>query len=929
MVTYSTRLSDVEWGEFLKLLGGNSNTSSQNTNGTSPSGNNSTYSNNSQQIAYLDELTNIQSRLNRGLEDLILDINQKRSDIKKQYQTYEKDEKDIAKKKKDLERALTQNERANNKLHDSKYKEFLDTRNKQIRAELSLLNETEKYNKTKAKLYYKELETDATRTRIREKNYTHEQELEQKRLEFQEKHLEKTQAIAKKELEVQQAKQEWELKGYKKSGKKHSGAEIFSAIGKASAYFKGNSGDRIAGDAISNVTNLGAKTASFINAGKMDVGALADKMTGALSKAGPWGAASGGIIQILKTAFDMYSKVNTAASKFARTVGGGAGTIQRMEFSMAKVAKEISTSGDKWVSWNQRAYDAAKLLESAAEYSTAIGRTTEYLSKADFKALQDLKDYGIGFDIVSQFDTFGISAGEVSEKLANLYGTAGKHGLNAKAVSDTVTKNLKMAQQYTFAGGVRALERMAEKAVMLKYNMESVSRFTEKVSTLEGAVQSAAGLSVLGGNFARMANPLSMLYGGLQDPERLNEMMLNMTKGMAQWDSKKGQFDMAGVDRMRLRAAAENMGVDFNDLYNMAINQTRQQMVDKEIQGNVDEETRKYIRNIATIKDGKAVVSLGGEERDVSRLTQADKERLKKESEEKEKRDGATLGDILGETRSTQEKLDEIIEQIKNKLVFGVMALVDRFTKGNLFSNSNNTYADMARYGMSQEATEQYNRIRKIKENPNSAESIYSAASKGDKAAMRAMGWFDNTGKYVGSKATTSNEDELEMFKKHFVEAQRAKEKEDREKKAYGGIIRGKGTSKSDSIPAWLSNGEFVVNASATSKHLPELQAMNAEGFSSGTITPIRAGKNQYNLGTSVLPPMSMSNVGVGGVQHVTIDPLQVSGTLTLNVAGGGSKTINANELFTQENVNILLRKLQESLGFRLDKTEFRMPKFM
>jgi hypothetical protein len=36
--------------------------------------------------------------------------------------------------------------------------------------------------------------------------------------------------------------------------------------------------------------------------------------------------------------------------------------------------------------------------------------------------------------------------------------------------------------------------------------------------------------------------------------------------------------------------------------------------------------------------------------------------------------------------------------------------------------------------------------------------------------------------------------------------------------KADGGYISGRGTSRSDSIPAMLSNGEFVVNAAAVRK---------------------------------------------------------------------------------------------------------------
>ena len=44
---------------------------------------------------------------------------------------------------------------------------------------------------------------------------------------------------------------------------------------------------------------------------------------------------------------------------------------------------------------------------------------------------------------------------------------------------------------------------------------------------------------------------------------------------------------------------------------------------------------------------------------------------------------------------------------------------------------------------------------------------------------------------------------------------------------AEGGLISGPGSSTSDSIPAWLSNGEYVINAKATSQYLPLLQAIN------------------------------------------------------------------------------------------------------
>lgn len=54
---------------------------------------------------------------------------------------------------------------------------------------------------------------------------------------------------------------------------------------------------------------------------------------------------------------------------------------------------------------------------------------------------------------------------------------------------------------------------------------------------------------------------------------------------------------------------------------------------------------------------------------------------------------------------------------------------------------------------------------------------------------------------------------------------------------ASGGYVSGPGSATSDSIPAWLSNGEFVMNAKATKAFGPWLQAMNdnkLRGFAYG-----------------------------------------------------------------------------------------------
>lgn len=82
---------------------------------------------------------------------------------------------------------------------------------------------------------------------------------------------------------------------------------------------------------------------------------------------------------------------------------------------------------------------------------------------------------------------------------------------------------------------------------------------------------------------------------------------------------------------------------------------------------------------------------------------------------------------------------------------------------------------------------------------------------------------------------------------------------------AGGGHVRGPGTSTSDSIPAMLSDGEFVVNARATAKHRRLLEAVNDNrlpGFASGGLvgsgTPLFAGNDNRAPQIAISAPITI-----------------------------------------------------------------------
>jgi len=93
-----------------------------------------------------------------------------------------------------------------------------------------------------------------------------------------------------------------------------------------------------------------------------------------------------------------------------------------------------------------------------------------------------------------------------------------------------------------------------------------------------------------------------------------------------------------------------------------------------------------------------------------------------------------------------------------------------------------------------------------------------------------------------------------------------------------GGLVRGPGSSRSDSIPAWLSNGEYVVNARATRENYPLLSSINA-GAVVASMNSRRAGDrgiNQRELEEAVAKAV------VAGVKRI---PLEASGRSLKSVA--------------------------------------------
>ena len=426
--------------------------------------------------------------------------------------------------------------------------------------------------------------------------------------------------------------------------------------------------------ALHSIENIGT---SLISSDRFTADKAADLVSGFAKNFGPVGGFIGGIIDAVKTAFDTAAKEQRSASDFSRQIGGGRSGM----YNVQQTARSVINSERA----KQLGYTVDEAYSAITSVSESLGRTAEKLSRQDLESAINLRRFGIGGQEINNFDTFGKSLQETDRFFTRLYSDVSKKGLSFKNVSKAVNDNLKMAQSHTFANGLRGLAAMAEKAVQLKYNMQQVSAFSDKVSTVEGALQAGANLSVLGGTFAQYADPMQLLYESLNDQEAMNNRMIEMFGKSAFWDSTKGEFSMAPEDRMRLKAAAQAAGLNPNEMMSLAYNNARVGKVETQIGGGVDKDTAEYIKNIASLdKEGRAYVMLNGQRRNVVDLKASDKAALQRESEKKELSENADLGSIYGETMSIGEKLDNILTFLQQKIYMALFKGLDFLSGGYL-----------------------------------------------------------------------------------------------------------------------------------------------------------------------------------------------------------------------------------------------------
>lgn len=315
-------------------------------------------------------------------------------------------------------------------------------------------------------------------------------------------------------------------------------------------------------------------------------------------------------------------------------VGLGLSGKQLESFKRSMFESQVAVS-----KWGKTLEDMQKMMSS---YNDNTGRNIQF-STNDFDtsfALDKLVGQdGLSAQLTGSMELFNHSVSDSNEMFYEMYKNVSKIGLSGRKYLKDLSKNLKLAERFQFKNGVKGMMDMAKWAQNTRFNMDSLDGMLQSFSEngLEGAISKAAGMQVLGGNFAIGADPLAMMWERYNDPQAFAQRQNDMLKGIGSFDAQTGEVKFNMVEQMQLENFAKLNGQSVEDM----MNQQRQRIKGEQMANSLNygvnwsKNDKALITNKAQMVNGQWMVTMdNGVQKNVSELNQEDLNHLKPEDNE-------------------------------------------------------------------------------------------------------------------------------------------------------------------------------------------------------------------------------------------------------------------------------------------------------
>lgn len=361
---------------------------------------------------------------------------------------------------------------------------------------------------------------------------------------------------------------------------------------------------------------------------------------------------------------------------FEEIVDGITELTRKNEESFKKLGVQLGYGGDSYAKYmRQISVETARIFGITSEQMANMQNS--YINASGRNVMMGAQDYN-QMEAISR--TFGISQSEVSSMMGemNIFNTsiedgydmmndmwhvATKIGVSTSKFSKDLTNNLKLAQKYNFKGGVENMAKLTMWAEKTRFNLQNTTAFADKMmsNNISDVLETSAKLQVLGGNAAIYANPMAMMWEAGNDVGALAKRQAAMFADITgSFNSKTGETTFTETDLRMIKARAEAMGMNYEDVLNQKRQSNKQGVINKVLaRYGLDDDLLTGIGNRATYnsKQGKFTVkTVDGKERSIDELAQMAKNGVDVENMLLPEDTDAAIIDIAKNVRSMAEK---------------------------------------------------------------------------------------------------------------------------------------------------------------------------------------------------------------------------------------------------------------------------------
>jgi hypothetical protein len=257
-----------------------------------------------------------------------------------------------------------------------------------------------------------------------------------------------------------------------------------------------------------------------------------------------------------------------------------------------------------------------ELAKMQSDYSEEIGRSV-MLNESGLKAMSAMAAAtGLGAEgaakMAADMEQQGLSAERTASFVEKAMQESSQMGLNASKVIKTMSKNIGLLNKYNFKDGIEGLKKMTEFTTKLGVDMKFAAPFADKLFDIEGAVDMSAQLQVMGGAWAKLADPFHLMYMARNDMAGLTEEIGKATESSVHFNAQKGDFEISAMEMHRLRVIAQQTGISYEELATAGKNAAKFTKIRGQMSVNIgDKDTKEFLENTAKFdENGRAYIEL-------------------------------------------------------------------------------------------------------------------------------------------------------------------------------------------------------------------------------------------------------------------------------------------------------------------------------